>query len=129
MRRFLIVFVALAMLISANCAWAASNPTETIRRSEIVLADFMAIPAKSIPQHLLAGATAVAVIPEVTKVGFRLEALVELEQRFAKVAMTPLYKDLAQHPEFRATHEILREYIHGLTTIGPISHIPPPPVR
>lgn len=70
MRRLLILFIALAVMISADRTWAASNPAETIRRSELVLADFMAIPARSIPQHLLTGATAVAVIPDVTKVGF-----------------------------------------------------------
>ncbi len=70
MNRFSIAAVALALLISANCAVAADNPAETIRRSELVLSDLMSIPGRQIPQHLLAEATAVAVIPDVTKIGF-----------------------------------------------------------
>src|SRR5579872_5882697 len=70
MHRLLIVTLVLACGISATQASAAGNPTETIRRSEQVLADLMAIPARQIPQHLLAGATGVAVIPDVTKIGF-----------------------------------------------------------
>ena len=70
MQRFLIFAIVLGWGMSAACASAAGDPTETIRRSEQVLADLMAIPARQIPQHLLAGATGVAVIPDVTKIGF-----------------------------------------------------------
>lgn len=70
MQRFLIVTLVLAWGMSANLASAAGDPAETIRRSEQVLADLMAIPARQIPQHLLANATGVAVIPDVTKIGF-----------------------------------------------------------
>jgi lipid-binding SYLF domain-containing protein len=70
MQRFLIVTLVLAWGMSANLASAAGDPAETLRRSEQVLADLMAIPARQIPQHLLAGATGVAVIPDVTKIGF-----------------------------------------------------------
>src|SRR5579872_1618695 len=70
MQRILILTVVLGWVISADRASAAGNPTETIRRSEQVLADLMSIPARQIPQHLLAGATGVAVIPDVTKIGF-----------------------------------------------------------
>jgi len=66
----LIVTLVLACGMSAEHASAAANPTETIRRSEQVLADLMAIPSRQIPQHMLAGATGVAVIPDVTKIGF-----------------------------------------------------------
>ena len=58
-----------------------------------------------------------------------LEALTALEQRFARIAITPNYKHLADDHEFRTTHELLREYIHALSSFGPISHLPPPPVR
>ncbi len=336
MQRLLIVTLLLACGMSANQASAAGNPSETILRSEQVLADLMAIPARQIPQHLLAGATGVAVIPDVTKIGFiagvrrghgvvmvrdaegewslpqfitltggsvgwqagiqgtdvvlvfrtrkgveglmkgkftigadasvsagplgrdaeaatdatlkseilsysrsrglflgvsidgsaleidqfahtefygspsaelprwlpesatkfrqylveltqanpatfevdappvisarklevlrhslvhhagrlhatlspawrqylalpgeilnpaavpNLEALTALEQRFARIATTPSYKSLADEHEFRTTHELLREYIQGLSSFGPISHLPPPPVR
>src|SRR5579872_5535496 len=70
MHRLLIVTLVLACGMSASHASAAGDPTETIRRSEQVLADLMAIPGRQIPQHLLAGATGVAVIPDVTKIGF-----------------------------------------------------------
>jgi lipid-binding SYLF domain-containing protein len=70
MQRFLIVTLVLVLGISSANTSAAADTTETIRRSEQVLADLMAIPARQIPQHLLAGATAVAVIPDVTKIGF-----------------------------------------------------------
>ena len=56
-----------------------------------------------------------------------LESLTSLEQRFAKIVNTPQYKGLAEHPEFQATHELLREYIHSLSASGPALHIPPPP--
>jgi phage gpG-like protein len=58
-----------------------------------------------------------------------LEALTALEQRFARIATTPNYKSLADDHEFRITHELLREYIHALSSFGPLSHLPPPPVR
>jgi lipid-binding SYLF domain-containing protein len=70
MRRFLIFTVVLAGGMSADRASAGGDPNETIRRSEQVLADLMAIPARQIPQHLLTGASGVAVIPDVTKIGF-----------------------------------------------------------
>jgi len=70
MHRLLTLMLFLACGMSAARAAAAGNPTDTIRKSEQVLADLMAIPARQIPQHLLAGATGVAVIPDVTKIGF-----------------------------------------------------------
>lgn len=70
MHRFLIVTLVLGWGMSATGARAASDPTETVRQSEQVLADLVAIPARQIPQHLLAEAQGVAVIPGVTKIGF-----------------------------------------------------------
>jgi len=70
MHRLLIGTIVLGIGMSAAQARAASDPTETVRQSEQVLADFMAIPARQIPQHLLAEAQGVAVIPDVTKIGF-----------------------------------------------------------
>ncbi len=70
MKKLLIVTLLLVCGMSAAPVSAAGDPAETVRRSEQVLADLMAIPARQIPQHLLAGATGVAVIPDVTKIGF-----------------------------------------------------------
>lgn len=70
MQRFMMATAALALCLSANLSLAADDPDETVRRSELVLSDLMAIPARQIPQHLLVGAQAVAVIPDVTKIGF-----------------------------------------------------------
>jgi len=58
-----------------------------------------------------------------------LEALAALEQRFAKIVSTPHYERLAETAEFQTTHELLREYIHSLSSSGATLHIPPPPVK
>src|SRR5262249_46780060 len=70
MPRFLPLTLVLGCAMSAAQALAASDPAETIRNSEQVLSDLMAIPARAIPHHLLTEAQGVAVIPHVTKVGF-----------------------------------------------------------
>ncbi len=70
MHRLLILTLVLGSGMSAAQALAASDPAETIRQSEQVLADLVAIPARQIPAHLLAEAQGVAVIPNVTKIGF-----------------------------------------------------------
>jgi len=70
MPRFLPLTFVLGCALSAAPALAASDPAETIRNSEQVLSDLMAIPARAIPHHLLSEAQGVAVIPDVTKVGF-----------------------------------------------------------
>ncbi len=70
MHRFLILTLVLVWGMSATQALAASDPTETVRQSEQVLADLIAIPGKQIPQHLLSEAQGVAIIPGVTKIGF-----------------------------------------------------------
>ena len=49
---------------------AQADPTETIRQSEQVLAEIMAIPARRIPETLLAEAQGVVIVPNVIKVGF-----------------------------------------------------------
>jgi lipid-binding SYLF domain-containing protein len=66
----MILTLVLGCGMPATYALAASDPVATVQQSEQVLADFVAIPARRIPQHLLAEATAVAVIPDVTKIGF-----------------------------------------------------------
>lgn len=70
MHRFSIVTLVLVWGMFANHALAASDPHETVRQAEQVLADLVAIPGKQIPQHLLAEAQGIAIIPGVTKVGF-----------------------------------------------------------
>ncbi len=49
---------------------AYGDPTETIRASEQVLAEIMAIPARRIPEALLAEAQGVVIVPNVIKIGF-----------------------------------------------------------
>lgn len=56
--------------LSLSASSLAADPAETVRKSEQVLADLVAIPAKQIPQSLLARAQGIAVIPDVTKIGF-----------------------------------------------------------
>ena len=58
-----------------------------------------------------------------------VETLIAVEQRFAKVASTPAYQQLASRPEFQSTHEILREYVNALTATQPGLELPPPPVK
>jgi lipid-binding SYLF domain-containing protein len=70
MHRYLPLTIVLGCALSAASALAASDPAQTIRNSEQVLSDLMAIPARAIPHHLLTEAQGVAVIPDVTKVGF-----------------------------------------------------------
>lgn len=70
MQRFLILSLVFAAGMLPASVRAASDPGETTRLSEQVLADLMAIPARQIPQSLLAEAQGIAIIPNVTKVGF-----------------------------------------------------------
>ena len=69
-RRMMMLTLVLSIGMPATRAMAASDPNDTVRQSEQVLADFIAIPNRQIPQYLLAEATAIAVIPDVTKIGF-----------------------------------------------------------
>jgi len=61
--------VALRSLFPVH-AYTAGDPAQTVRQSEQVLADLLAIPGRQIPRNLLADAQGVAVIPGVTKIGF-----------------------------------------------------------
>ncbi len=70
MHRFLILTLALGWGMSTAHTLAAGDPAETIQHSELVLADLSAIPGRQIPKHLLAEAQGVAIIPNVTKIGF-----------------------------------------------------------
>lgn len=70
MPRCLIPSLVLSLVISAAPALAGGDPVETIRQSEQVLSDLVAIPGRQIPLHLLADAQGVAIIPDVTKIGF-----------------------------------------------------------
>ena len=58
-----------------------------------------------------------------------LEALKGVEKRFAKVDGTPTYKGLAERPEFRATYDLLREYVAALSAPPPALPLPPPPAK
>jgi lipid-binding SYLF domain-containing protein len=70
MKRYLILPVVFVFGVSAASALAAGDPAETVRQSEQVLGDLMAIPARQIPQQLLSEALGVAIIPNVLKIGF-----------------------------------------------------------
>src|SRR5262245_16799994 len=71
MHRFILIATLILVCgFSPACGFAASDPAETVRQAEQVLSDLVAIPARQIPQHLLAEAQGVAVIPGVTKIGF-----------------------------------------------------------
>lgn len=48
----------------------AQGPNDTVLQADQVLAEIMAIPAKAIPERLLAEAQGVAIIPSVIKIGF-----------------------------------------------------------
>lgn len=66
----------LLLLALAACGLAsprtarASDPNETIRQAQQVLAEQVAMPGKQIPHKLLSEAQGVAIIPRVVKVGF-----------------------------------------------------------
>ncbi len=57
-------------ILSAVGGEALAQPNETVIQSDQVLAEIMAIPARGIPERLLAEAQGVAIIPDVLKVGF-----------------------------------------------------------
>lgn len=69
MARIAFVFcVALAMALGTS-VWAAEQ-TATIEKAEAVIKEIMDIPARKIPNELLANAQGVAIIPSVIKIGF-----------------------------------------------------------
>jgi lipid-binding SYLF domain-containing protein len=72
MSRVLPLLAALAAcgLALPRPARAADDPHETIRQSQQVLAELVAMPGKQIPHRLLADAQGVAIVPRVLKVGF-----------------------------------------------------------
>lgn len=60
-----------SLLFGAMSAMSrASGPAESVIESEQVLNELMAIPARQIPQRLLAEAQGIAIIPNVIKIGF-----------------------------------------------------------
>ena len=68
--RWIVITCMVAWAMSAGPMAAAADPAETVRQSEQVLAEAMAIPAREIPIRLLAEAEGVAIIPRVIKIGF-----------------------------------------------------------
>jgi len=70
MRRLVILAVIFGWAVSAERVSAAVDPAGTVRESEQVLAEAMAIPGRQIPSRLLADAQGVAIIPRVIKIGF-----------------------------------------------------------
>ncbi|MGQ0636947.1 MAG: lipid-binding SYLF domain-containing protein [Planctomycetaceae bacterium] len=71
MVRYLFVTCAIAWALSVgSLPVAAADPAQTVGQAEEVLAELMSIPARQIPHHLLAEAQGVAIIPNVTKIGF-----------------------------------------------------------
>ena len=68
MRRSLILAFVLSCGMSATLL--ANNPGETVVRSERVLSELMAIPAKQIPRRLMHEAQGIVIVPDVIKIGF-----------------------------------------------------------
>lgn len=58
------------LLVGGLAAPALADPNETVLQADQVLAEIMCIPAKAIPERLLAEAQGVAIIPNVIKIGF-----------------------------------------------------------
>ncbi len=70
MQRLLTASLLLCCALVGAERRAAADPAETVRSAEQVLAEIMAIPARRIPEALLAEAQGVVIIPNVIKVGF-----------------------------------------------------------
>jgi lipid-binding SYLF domain-containing protein len=64
------IVLALATLAILSPGVAHADPDQTIRNADQVLQEVMAIPGNQIPKYLLTQAQAVAVIPNVIKIGF-----------------------------------------------------------
>ena len=62
--------LSVVLLFAASLAHAQSREDQIVRSSMAVLAEVMSIPAKRIPQWLLAEARGVAIVPNVVKGGF-----------------------------------------------------------
>jgi len=72
-----LAFLLTALLATTNLnslAQGQGREEQSVRDSIEVLNEFMAVPAKSIPQRLLTGAEGVAIIPKVIKGGFVIGA-------------------------------------------------------
>ena len=74
MRPTSLIALAAAFVLSHSVASAQvfmqNDADATVRQSEQVLAEIMAIPAKSIPEYLLAEAQGIVIVPNVIKIGF-----------------------------------------------------------
>jgi lipid-binding SYLF domain-containing protein len=57
------------------------------------------------------------------------DTLSELRDHYANVASKPEYQQLAQHPEFQRTYELIIEYEKAIAATHPILQLPPPPPR
>jgi lipid-binding SYLF domain-containing protein len=73
--RYLFVWaLTLGLCLSASAAvaqsFAQSDADATVRQSEQVLAEIMAMPGKAIPEYLLSEAQGVVIVPNVIKIGF-----------------------------------------------------------
>lgn len=64
------LLVAVVASVATSSGAAANDPATTIVEAEQVLSELVAIPARRIPQRMLAEAQAIAIIPRVIKVGF-----------------------------------------------------------
>lgn len=64
------LLLAVAASLATAPSAAANDPAITIVEAEQVLSELVAIPARRIPQRMLAEAQAIAIIPRVIKVGF-----------------------------------------------------------
>lgn len=69
-RRFLTMLLAIMSVWSANGLATANEPSDTVRQSEQVLGELMAIPARQIPKRLMDEAQGVVIVPNVVKIGF-----------------------------------------------------------
>ena len=49
---------------------AQADPDQTVRSADQILHEIMAIPARQIPESMLADAQGVVIIPDVIKIGF-----------------------------------------------------------
>src|SRR5438270_13530661 len=65
-----LTLAALCMLAYGACAVAGPNEDRTIQAAHEVLQQFQALQIRQIPESLLANVHAVAIIPDVVKLGF-----------------------------------------------------------
>jgi lipid-binding SYLF domain-containing protein len=74
MRHLFISALTLALGLSASACFAQpflqADADSTVRQSEQVLAEIMAMPGKAIPEYLLSEAQGVVIVPNVIKIGF-----------------------------------------------------------